>query len=197
MIREALRALLEAVMPCEVFEAASGLEACSVIGARRLDLVLLDVRMPGMDGIEALRRIKTIAPMLPVLMLSTYDADEDVRHSLDEGARGYIVKGATSHQLRQAVDTALSGDGIYVHPVVAEHMLQAGRRGGGEGLSERERAVLARLRAGATNDQIAATLSLSRKTVKSHLSAIFRKLGVANRTEAVAKALNEGILPRD
>ena len=195
MVRDALRSLVESTLDYEVAGAASASEAVSIVERQEIDLVLLDVKMPDVDGIETLRRLRRIAPELPIVMLSSYDELRDVRDALDEGARGYIIKGATSHQLKEAIDVALSGNGVYVHPLVAEHMLP-GRRGPSprEVLSEREIVVLACLCEGATNDQIARTLSVSLKTVKSQLSSVFRKLGVSNRTEAVAKALREGLV---
>ena len=195
MIREAIRSLLEAAFDFEVIEADSSDQALSVLATMTPDVVLLDVAMPGVGGIEGLHEIRKVAPDVPVVMLSSYDNMADVRESLDAGASGYIVKSATSHQLKEAIDGALSGEGVYLHPLVTKHMLVSQAGAHGARLSERELIVLAALSDGATNDQIAAALLVSKKTVKSQLSSVFRKLGVANRTEAIATAIREGILP--
>ena len=197
MIRDAIAMLLETAFGFEVRRVSSAREALSLIVTESFDVVLLDVRMPDVDGIEALRLIRKERSSLPVVMLSSYDALEDVRESLDAGANGYVLKGAAAEQLSEAIRVATSGEGVYIHPLVAENMLVApGRpRVHVEPLTARELEVLGALIGGATNEQLSRSLFLSQKTIKSHLSAIFRKLGASNRTEAVSKAIREGLVP--
>jgi DNA-binding NarL/FixJ family response regulator len=189
VVRQGIRLIIETRLGHEVVEAASAEESVAMVRGQDVDLVLMDARMPEHDGIWALRRIREVRPDLPVLVLSTYDTQEYVEGSLEAGAAGYLLKEATTHQLGEAIETALMGKGVYLHPAVAERMLARGREQPREGLSERELEVLGLLVEGATNESIAARLFVSEKTVKTHLSNIFRKLGVSNRTQAAAKAI--------
>jgi DNA-binding NarL/FixJ family response regulator len=193
LFRSAVRLLLESSLGHLVFEAASAIDAVDIVESERIDVVLLDVRMPDHDGLWALARIREMAPDLPVLMLSHFDDGEYVHSALEEGAAGYVVKGASVHQLSEAIETALSGRGMYVHPVAAEHLLGHNHAPSHERLTEREVDVLRFVVEGATNEEIAARLFVTEKTVKTHLSAIFRKLGVTNRTQAATKAVREGL----
>lgn len=196
VVREGLRLLLEMLLKMRVIEASSGAEALSVLGSEHVDVVLLDARMPEQDGIWTLGRIRETHPAMPVLMLSTYDTEDYVDESLSGGAVGYVLKEASSQQLTEAIDTALSGRGIYLHPEVARRVLSRGAPADrdSQGLSDRELEVLGFLARGATNDEIANALFLSEKTVKSHLSSIFRKLRVTNRTQAASKAIRERLV---
>lgn len=197
VVREGIRLLLETLLKMRVVEASSGPEALSVLGGESIDVVLLDARMPEHDGIWTLHKIREAKPEVPVLMLSTYDTEEYVDQSLAAGAAGYLLKEASSQQLAEAIETALSGKGVYLHPAVAQRVLARGRgeeKDGNQGLSERELEVLQLLAKGATNDEIASALFLSEKTVKSHLSSIFRKLRVTNRTQAASKAIRERLV---
>lgn len=196
VVRKGLRLLFENHFPFDVIEARSAEEAVSWAKDEETDLVFLDVRMPERDGLWALEEIRKERTDLPVLMLSTFSDDEYVTRAVDAGANGYVLKEATVHQLREAIDTALSGKGLYLHPSVAQRFLLRSRSDQryGNTLSARELEVLERVAVGATNDDIAQALFVSEKTVKSHLSNIFRKLEVSNRTEAAAKALREGIV---
>jgi DNA-binding NarL/FixJ family response regulator len=153
--------------------------------------------MPDHDGIWTLKQLREAHPDVPVLMLSTYDTEEYVDQALENGASGYLLKESSSQQLFEAIDTALSGRGVYLHPNVAQRVLSRGRNEPKEtsGLSERELDVLQLLARGATNDEIAEGLFISEKTVKSHLSSIFRKLRVTNRTQAASKAIREKLVP--
>ena len=196
VVREGLRLLLETLLKMSVIEASTGAEAVAAVTGDPIDVVLLDARMEEHDGIWTLKQIKEAKPDLPVLMLSTYDTEEYVDQSLAAGAAGYLLKEANSQQLSEAIDTALSGRGVYLHPAVAQRVLARGR---GEekdlqGLSERELDVLNLLARGATNEEIATALFLSEKTVKSHLSSIFRKMRVTNRTQAASKAIRERLV---
>ncbi|MEA2499743.1 MAG: two-component system, NarL family, response regulator LiaR [Actinomycetota bacterium] len=196
VVREGLRLLLETVLKMKVIEASSGPEALSYATGEKIDVVLLDARMPDHDGIWTLKQLREAHPQVPVLMLSTYDTEEYVDQALASGASGYLLKESTSKQLFEAIDTALSGRGVYLHPSVAQRVLARGRGEPREasGLSERELDVLKLLARGSTNDEIAEALFISEKTVKSHLSSIFRKLRVTNRTQAASKAIREKLV---
>ncbi|MBS3940215.1 MAG: response regulator transcription factor [Actinobacteria bacterium] len=196
MVRQGLRLLLESVLHYEVVEASSGPHALALLTETTVDAVLLDARMPEHDGIWTLQRIRAERPELPVLMLSTYDTADYVEGALDNGAAGYLLKDASSQQVGEAVATALEGRGVYLHPQVAQRLL--GRRGGSPGhtipLSTREQEILELLVGGRSTEDIGLALHLATATVKSHLTSIFRKLRVTNRTQAVAKALQDGLV---
>ena len=199
VVRQGLRLLIETRLGFRVIEASSAQEALAAARGDAVDLVLLDARMPEHDGIWALQRLREAHPNLPVLVLSTYDTEDYVEGALEAGASGYVLKEASTTQLGEAIETALSGRGVYLYPAVAQRVLARSHRpagGGEEGLSERELQVLALLSEGATNEEIAGRLFLSEKTVKSHLSSIFRKLAVTNRTQAAAKAIRDRLVPR-
>lgn len=190
MIRDALCAYLRGAFGYEVDQVRSGAHACATVRTNAPDVVLLDIEMPEMNGLETLRKLRALAPDLPVVMLSSFDDEAEVRAALDLGARGYIVKGARAEQLREAIDTAISGAGVYLHPDVTARLLAAPREAR-ESLSDRERAVMEHLMTGSTNEQIAQALFIAEKTVKSHLSSAFRKLAVSNRTEAAVRMLRD------
>lgn len=196
VVREGLRLLLETLLGLEVEEATGGDQAVSLAATQPFDVVLLDARMPGHDGIWTLQQLKAAHPQLPVLMLSTYDTEEYVDQALASGAAGYLLKDSSSQQLGEAIETALSHRGVYLHPAVAQRVLARGRGGDTDAhhLSERELEVLQLLASGSTNDDIATALFISEKTVKSHLSSIFRKLRVTNRTQAASKAIREKLV---
>lgn len=198
VVRQGLRLLIETRLEYRVVEAASADEALAMVEGEAVDLVLLDARMPEHDGIWALRRLREVHPELPVLVLSTYDTEDYVEGALEAGASGYVLKEATTAQLGEAIETALSNKGVYLYPAVAQRVLARNRRGGHgseESLSDRELDVLRLLSDGATNEEIAGRLFLSEKTVKSHLSSIFRKLEVTNRTQAAARAIRDRMVP--
>jgi two-component system, NarL family, response regulator LiaR len=198
VVRPGLRLLIETRLDYRVVEAASADEALAMVEGQPVDLVLLDARMPEHDGIWALRRLREAHPELPVLVLSTYDSEDYVESALEAGASGYVLKEATTAQLGEAIETALSNKGVYLYPAVAQRVLARSRRGGRgveDTLSDREIEVLRLLSEGATNEEIAGRLFLSEKTVKSHLSSIFRKLEVTNRTQAAARAIRDRMVP--
>jgi DNA-binding NarL/FixJ family response regulator len=170
------------------------------------DLALVDVRMPDLDGLELLRAAKIDSPDLPVVMLSTYDNAPYVKRALADGAAGYLLKDATPEDLAQAINVAISGSGNVLSPRVIQNLFEehegAGRDGGsGNGrrgeysLTQREHDILGHLAEGRSNREIAQSLYLSEKTVKAHLAAIFRKLGVTNRTQAAMMAVKMGVGP--
>jgi len=194
MIRSGIRMLLESTLGHDVIEASSADEAIELAGTEPVDIVLLDVRMPGRDGLWALRQLQELYPTLPVVMLSTFDDAAPIRASLEGGASGYLLKGAQIEQVNEAIHTALESKGVYVHPEAVKHLLSTSQAQLREPLTDRELEVLQLLVEGATNAEIASCLFVTEKTVKTHLSAVFRKLEAANRTQAVIKAIRKGII---
>jgi DNA-binding NarL/FixJ family response regulator len=187
----------------EAESAAAALEALS--DGVTVDLALVDVRMPDLDGLELLRALKVDRPEMPVIMLSTYDNAPYVKRALADGAAGYLLKEATPEDLSQAINVAMSGSGNVLSPRVIQNLFEeheaAGRdhaangRRGEYNLTQREHDILALLAEGRANREIAQRLYLSEKTVKAHLAAIFRKLGVTNRTQAAMMAVQMGVGP--
>lgn len=194
LVRSGLRLLLEECLGHKVIEAGSGEAAISLVQSERLDLVLLDVRMPERDGLWTLEQARACRPELPVVMLSTFADEEFITGSLERGAAGYLLKEAAVAQVAEAIETALEGRGVYLHPVAAERVVWSRRVDSRQELTGRELDVLKLLVDGATNDEIAHRLFVTEKTVKTHLSGVFRKLGVSNRTQAATKAIREGVL---
>jgi DNA-binding NarL/FixJ family response regulator len=177
-----------------VGDAADGEEAVRLILERHPEVVLLDLRLPKLSGVEVMRQVRPQLPDVRFLVLTTYDTDEYIGPALAAGARGYLLKDATPNELSRAVRSLMQG-GAALEPGVAARLL--GRMGEDEPeeLSARELEVLRELVAGASNKAVALKLSLSENTVKTHISHIFGKLGVQSRAEAVAVALQRGIVP--
>jgi len=188
----------------EVVEAESATTALELVKKGPApDLALVDVRMPDLDGLELLRAIKADWPDMPVIMLSTYENAPYVKRALADGAAGYLLKDATPEDLSQAINVALSGSGNVLSPRVIQNLFEDQQADGSPGngrrneysLTEREHDILALLAEGRSNRDIAQRLFLSEKTVKAHLAAIFRKLGVTNRTQAAMVAVQMGVGP--
>jgi DNA-binding NarL/FixJ family response regulator len=192
----------------DVVEAEGAAVALEIIRASgKIDLALVDVRMPDFDGLELLRSIKIEWPEMPVVMLSTYENAPYVKRALADGAAGYLLKDATPEDLSQAINVAISGSGNVLSPRVIANLFEDHETSGrgidnGHGgrrneysLTARENDILALLAEGRPNRDIAQVLFLSEKTVKAHLAAIFRKLGVANRTQAAMAAVQMGVGP--
>lgn len=195
VVRKGLRLLLESVLGCEVTEASSGMQALSMIETATPDVVLLDARMPDHDGIWTLQQIRQRFEGVPVIILSTYDSSEYVDGAIEHGAAGYLLKDASSQQLQEAIDTARAGRGLYLHPQVAQRLVARTASSNGRiELSERERDILQLVVAGHSTDEISAQLHVAAATVKTHLTSIYRKLEVTNRTQAVAKAIRDGLV---
>lgn len=194
LMRLGLRLVVESCLGHAVTEASSATEALDAVSDDVPDVVFLDVRMPDRDGLWVLDRLREEHPDVPVLMLSTFDEGEHIQAALARGAAGYLLKEASVRQVSEAIETAVEGRGVYLHPVAARRVLGARRVEPVEQLTDREHEVLDLVVEGATNEEIGATLFVAEKTVKTHLSAILRKLGVANRTQAATKALREGIV---
>lgn len=189
----------------EVIEAGGAPEALQAMETGAIDIALVDVRMPVTDGLDLLRDMKTGWPDVPVIMLTTFDHAQYVRRALAEGAAGYMLKDATPEDLEQAIKVALSGGGNVLSPKVIQNLFEAMDTGTENGLAprraeanltQRETDILALLAEGRSNRDISRNLYLSEKTVKAHLAAIFRKLGVVNRTQAAMAAVSMGIGPR-
>ena len=198
--RDGLRALLSAASGFELAGAVgTGEEA--VAGARALqpDVVLMDLRMPGLDGIEATRWIVQDSPHIAVLALTMLEDDDSVFAAMRAGARGYLLKGALKAEILRAIQDVASGEAIF-GPAIARRLMQyfAAARSPGLAqifpeLTEREREILVLIAEGRTNPEIAERLCLSLKTVRNHVSNIFSKLQVANRAQAVIRAREAGL----
>jgi NarL family two-component system response regulator YdfI len=200
VVREGLRAILEAAPDLTpVGEAADGAEAVRLAGELAPDVVLMDLRMPNVDGIEAIGQIKARHPEVEVVILTTYDDDEYIVRGLRAGARGYLLKDAGRKVLFEVIRAAARGESLLPSSVVEKVLahLAEPRPVQGGGLSERESEVLALLAEGAANKEIAARLHITERTVKAHVTGIFNKLGVNSRAEAVAVALRSGLLPAE
>ena len=178
-----------------VGDAADGAEAVRLILERQPDVVLLDLRLPKLSGIEVMRQVRARAPRVRFLVLTTYDTDEYIGPALAAGAQGYLLKDALPDELARGVRAVMRG-GAALEPEVAARLIERMAEGErGDELSGRELEVLRLLVAGASNKAVAAQLGLSENTVKTHISRIFAKLGVQSRAEAVAVALQRGLVP--
>lgn len=202
VVRGGLSALLGTIEGFRVVaQAADGIEAVASAIGHRTDVVLMDVRMPGIDGIEATRRIRRAAPDVKVLMLTMYDDDATVFTAMQAGASGYLLKDAQQDDIVRAVRAVHSGEAIF-GPGVAAHVLRyftskateiAARVEPLPELTERERSILALLAQGRRTSSIAEQLFLSPKTVSNQLTSIFAKLQVASRAEAIIRAREVGL----
>ena len=184
-----------------VGEAQNGRQAVERTRELGPDVILMDLRMPEMDGVEAMRQIKAEDPEIKFIVLTTYDTDEYIFDAIEAGAKGYLLKDASREDLFKAVRSVHQGESL-IQPGVVSRLLdrfaQLSRRGSQadqpQPLSERELEVLRLMAQGAANKQIAAGLSISESTVKTHVTNIFQKLEVGHRTEAVTKAMSKGII---
>jgi DNA-binding NarL/FixJ family response regulator len=172
-----------------IAEADTGEEAVEKFSVHKPDVVLMDLRLPGMGGVDAIRAIRRSAPVSRFIVLTTYEGDEDIHQALEAGASGYLVKGMPSDFLIDAIKKVCAG-GSFVPPPVAE-ALKARRPE--SALSAREREVLALLVAGNSNRAIAEKLFISEATVKCHVSVILMRLKAEDRTQAVLVALQRGL----
>jgi DNA-binding NarL/FixJ family response regulator len=204
LMREGLRVLLELEPDLEVVgEAGDGQQALDAYAALRPDVVLMDVRMPGMDGVEATRRLRERWPEARIIILTTFDDDAYVFEGLRAGALGYLLKDVSGNTLAEAVRTVAAG-GALLAPSVARKVVAAFSRlspparppdeGLPEPLSEREKEVLRLLAQGLSNREIAERLVLAEGTVKNHVTTILQKLGVRDRTQAALRARQMGLL---
>jgi DNA-binding NarL/FixJ family response regulator len=194
VVREGLRGMLESDPGVTVVgEAASGDEA--VVRARELtpDVILMDLRMPGGDGVSATTRILADRPESRVIVLTTYEADQDIVRAVEAGAAGYLLKDTSRADLLAAIVSAARGETV-LSPSVATRLVTRMRAPVAETLSRRETEVLALVARGLTNAEIGKALFISETTVKTHLLRVFTKLGVSDRTAAVTTALARGLL---
>lgn len=196
--REGLRALLETVSDVEVIgEVTTGDEAVSLAATCQPDIILMDIQMPGMNGLEATKRILEVSPHIRILMLTMFEDDDSVFAALRAGARGYLLKGALKAEILRAIRGAASGEAIF-GPAVARRLMQyfAAPRPALQpfpDLTEREREILSFIAQHHSNQVIAQKLDLSPKTVRNHISNIFSKLQVADRAEAIMRAREAGL----
>lgn len=194
VVRLGLRGMLDAEPDLTVVgEASSGDEGLAVALAERPDIVLMDLRMPGGDGVSATERILAAVPGTGVLVLTTFDSDRDILRAIEAGAAGYLLKDATPTELAQAVRAAARGETVLAPSVVSALARQV-RAPAPPALSARETEVLRLVARGLTNADIGRELFISEATVKTHLLRIFNKLDVADRTAAVTTAMRQGIL---
>lgn len=205
LVRDGLRLILNGADDIEVVgEAGDGAEAVDLAGRLDPDLVLMDIRMPEVDGIEATRRIIASAPHARVLMLTTYDLDEHLYDAVLAGAAGYVLKSTPTQQLLATIRAAASGDTVLA-PEITRRLLERFARShemaqtpaptaAVDALTDRERAVLAHMARGLKNDEIGALLYISAATVKTHVNTIFRKLGARDRVHAVILAFECGLV---
>jgi DNA-binding NarL/FixJ family response regulator len=178
-------------------QAADGAEAVTLAGALKPDVILMDLRMPGMDGVTAIAELAKRGVPARVLVLTTYDTDSYVLPAIEAGATGYLLKDAPRAELLRAVRAAAAGQAV-LSPAVASRLMSQVRTPGPvqEPLSQRELEVLELVAAGTTNREIATRLFISEATVKTHLLHIYRKLAVPDRAAAVAAAFNQGLFTR-
>jgi len=181
-----------------VGEAANGEEAVAQTLKLAPDIVLMDVKMPGMDGIEAARRIRAAQPQVRILMLTVSDTDQDLFGALKAGARGYLLKNAEARQVLEALHRVSAGEAI-LPPTLAARVLDefAAPPQGPEPLTGRETEIIRLIAQGLGNKEIAAALSLSENTVKTHVRHILDKLQLRSRAEAAAYAVQAGLVRQD
>ncbi len=198
IVREGLSAVLETQADFVIVGmAGSGTEAVAQSAALQPDVILLDLELPELDGVAALRAIRAARPEARVLIFTAFDTDERILAAVQAGAQGYLLKGAPRDELFQAI-RVVHGGGSLLLPVVAARLLRQvsspAASGLAEPLTERELEVLRLLARGRQNKEIAGELTISERTVKFHVSAILAKLGVGNRTEAVSRAAQLGLV---
>lgn len=198
--RDGMRALLLSASDVEVVgEAGDGEKAVALAERLQPDVVLMDLNMPGMGGIEATRRILHTSPHISVLVVSMYEDDDSVFAALKAGARGYLLKGALKAEILRSIRAVTSGEAIF-GPSIARRLMQYFANPGSTGsrdafpeLTEREHEVLGLIARHETNPEIAKRLHLSQKSIRNHVSNIFTKLRVADRAQAIIRAREAGL----
>ena len=201
VVRQGLRSLLELHDDIQVVgEATNGREAVDLTSRSLPDVVLMDLIMPEMDGIEATRRIRAVSPSTQVIVLTSFSEDEQVFPAIKAGALSYLLKNVSPADLIKAIQAAYRGE-AQLHPEIARKLMEevsaGGKRSAPEELSERELGVLQLLARGQRNREIGQELVISEKTVKTHVSNILSKLHLSDRTQAAIYALREGLVPEE
>lgn len=176
-----------------IAEASNGAEAVAAFERHRPDVALLDLRMPEMEGVEAVRQIRARDPLAKVIILTTYDTDEDIARALKAGAKAYVLKDISADALIACIHDVLAGK-TYLAPAAAAKLAEGVTR---VQLTPRELSTLRLMADGQSNKEIASALGISERTVKTHLSHLFEKLGVTSRTEAVRVATRRGLVRLD
>lgn len=200
LIRQGLRAMLDTSDEVEVVaEASNGRELIEQVRAHFPEVIVVDIRMPEMDGLEAVRRIKKHHPKIYAMMLTVHDEEAYVHEAIKAGASGYLLKTVSSEELIKGIVTVASGKAM-LHPAITRQLIDEfsvmakGAAKPPKELSKREQDVLQLLAYGKSNKEIARALGIGSQTVKTHVSHIFTKLGAADRTGAVALALRKGLV---
>ncbi|MBN1856476.1 MAG: response regulator transcription factor [Dehalococcoidia bacterium] len=199
VVREGLSAMLERQEDMEVVgDAADGAAAVTICEKTKPDVVLMDLRMPEMDGVQAMRQISEKQPTIKFIVLTTFDTDDYIFKGIEAGARAYLLKDSPREELFKAIRAVYRGESL-IQPSIAMKVLDrfatlSRQSQPPELLSEREMEVLRLMATGAANKTIAARLFISESTVKTHVQSIFQKLDVNDRTEAVTHALQKGII---
>ncbi len=194
IVRQGLAALLKTVPEfLIVAEAADGQQAVDLYRTHQPDITLMDLRLPKVNGVEAIARIRKDSPGARIIVLTTFDGDEDIYRALQAGARGYLLKGMEADELMAAIRAVYAGKSRIPAPV-AERLAE---RVSGTALTERETEVLKLIVGGNSNKEIAAALYISEATVKTHINSLFGKLGVSDRTQAATTALQRGLAHLD
>ena len=173
-----------------IAEASNGAEAVDAYARYRPDVTLLDLRMPVMEGVEAVRQIRALDPNAKVIVLTTYDTDEDITRALKAGAKAYVLKDITADDLIACIHDVLAGK-TYLAPAAAAKLAEGLAR---VQVTPRELSALRLMADGKSNKEIANTLAISERTVKTHLGHLFEKLGVTSRTEAIKVASRRGLV---
>jgi DNA-binding NarL/FixJ family response regulator len=199
IVREGVTNLLRLSTDIEVIGAvASAEEALTAVPAAKPDVLLLDMKLPNMDGVELIRRLRNSNELPPTLILTTFEDDDMLLDGLRAGAKGYLLKDVTLEQLLVAIREIGAG-GTFINPAVTEQVLQATRKtlpsrnSVAPQLTERETHVLRLMASGYSNREIAVALAISEGTIKNHVSSILAKLGVRDRTRAVLRGLESGL----
>lgn len=202
IVRQGLRGLLALNSDIDVVaEASDGEEALSVIAEARPDVILLDLRMPRLDGVGVLRALRERGIPAPALILTTFDDDSMLFEAVRAGAKGWLLKDVSLERLTSAIRT-VAGGGTCIEPVITERIMRALEKSDmafdaaelPEELTEREKTILRLLAGGYSNKEISELLAISDGTVKNHISSVLAKLGVRDRTRAVLKAIDLGVI---
>ena len=198
VVRDGLRLILETEEDLEVVgEAGDGAVAVQMTGELQPDVVLMDLRMPGMDGLQAIEKIHSSWPKIAVVILTTYNEDDLMIRGLRAGARGYLLKDTNRQTLFDSLRAAARGEALFLPEVIARVLNQPTNtksRGVNSSLTERELEVLKAAARGERSKEIALHLGIAERTVKAHLDSVYHKLGVDSRAAAVATAIERGLL---